>query len=113
MAENTTIRPATAAQRQVAQLQELTSRRENLGLRLARTQAMAETAQRNLDEARAEARERVGTDDVPTLRQQYQTALQENEHRLRTFEDALSTTETALVDVERSVGISSDSAARA
>lgn len=100
----------TAAQQAAQQLAALTARREALSQNLFRAQAAHEQSKNALEAARKTSIELFGTADVDELRQQYVATNQENQTKLRTFDEALNNVETALRDISARVGGNTESA---
>jgi hypothetical protein len=81
-------------------MDELRQRYENLKTQKITAEANLKTSTENLEALKNEAREKYGTDDLPSLRSKLEEMNQENERKRAAYQEHLKEIETRLAEVE-------------
>lgn len=87
---------------EVAEIEKLKQRYAELDRARTTAQANLENAQKQLDEAKAEARNQYGTDDLAVLRQKLADMQAENERKQTDYRRHLDEVTAKLAEVEKS-----------
>jgi chromosome segregation ATPase len=90
-------------------IEELQRRYRELDRRKTQAETNLENANRRLNELKAEAREKYGTDDVAALRQKLKAMTDENEEKRNRYQAELDRIEKDLDAVEKNFAASEDS----
>lgn len=97
---------STSATKSTLQLfEEQRKRYQALQERHTRAQVRLEHERKALEDAKAEARSRFGTDDVDALRQKHKEMQEENDRLLMEFMMTLDDVEKKLQDLERQLAV--------
>ncbi len=107
MPKNEPAEPQSTRQQSIEELQR---RFKRLDEKRIATDANRETAQARLDELKADARARYGTDDIEGLKKQLSEMIHDNEAKRRAYQITLDAIELGIAEAERSFAEAQSSA---
>jgi hypothetical protein len=91
-------------------IEQLQARYHDLNKKKIQAETNLDNAKKTLDNLKAEAREKFGSDDVDELREKLRAMKAENEEKRQSYQAELDRIETDLANVEKNLGAADDNA---